>query len=83
VITADIVIQQIVTVLILLAAAVWLAWHAYRFIKPRTAGGGGCGGSCGCGHETAGTAPPAADATKGQTVFLPSDDLIARLKARK
>ena len=68
--------QQIVVILLVVVCAAWLGYYVYRFVKPRA---GGCGGSCGCGSKL----ETGAKKEAGQTVFFRSDDLVARLKARK
>jgi hypothetical protein len=70
--------QQIAVILIIAAAAAWLGLYAWRFLHPKK--GRACGGNC-CDTGTAEKKP--AEKPAGQTVFFSSDDLVARVKARK
>jgi hypothetical protein len=74
-------LQTILTISIIAAAALWVGYKLFRSFTPKSKSG--CGGSCGCGHETGeATSVPAAP-QKQQTVFFSEDDLIRRLKARQ
>lgn len=73
--------QNAIMLTIVVAALLWLAWQAYRFLRP-SKNTSGCPGGCGC--NSAKTIQPTPPPTpSGQTVFLPFDDLIRRLQARK
>jgi len=67
--------QTVLTLLLVLAATLWLARLAYRTFTQKS----GCGTSCNCGPKNA---PAAPTNHKPQTVFFPTDDLIRRYKAR-
>jgi hypothetical protein len=69
--------QQIIVILILLACGTYLAFQAYRYLRPKP-GGKACGGGC-CDGEEAKTP----QSTTAKTIMISSDDLRARLKARK
>ena len=68
--------QQVIVITLIAAALVWLVMYVYRFLYPKA---GGCAGGCGCGHDK--ESQPAGQ--KGTTQFLPSSNLVARLKARR
>ena len=73
-------IQDLIVILIVGACAVWLGMQAFRYLKPRP--GKGCAGGCCDGAEK----NPAAGAAGGggeRTMMISSDDLRARLAARK
>jgi hypothetical protein len=70
--------QQIAVILVVLACAAWLGIYAWRFFKPKK--GRACGGNC-CDGGAAEKKP--AEPAAGQTVFFRSEDLVARIKARK
>ena len=71
--------QELIVILIVAACALWLARQAYRYLYPRP-GGKTCGGGCCDGNAKA----PASSAQPGERVMMiSSDDLRARLKARK
>lgn len=77
-------LQNIITILIVAGALGWAGWQAYRWLVPSAKGGGGCAGGCGCGKERSSeTSTSAKNPGKAQTQFLPSEDLVARIKARK
>ena len=73
--------QTIVTVLIVAMAAAWIARHIWRFWHPPKKG---CAGSC-CSHGSGtGPEPEAAIPPKaGGEVMILSNDLRARVKARR
>jgi hypothetical protein len=72
-------VQQLIVLLIVLACAAWLGLQVYRFFRPKP-GGKACGSCCDAGAQK----KPAAAATGGPHVMMiSSDDLRARVKARK
>jgi hypothetical protein len=76
------VLQQVIVLLIVLACAGWLGVQVYRFFRPKP-GGKMCGAGCCDGEEK----KPAAAASEGNggghVMMISSDDLRARIKARK
>ncbi len=74
-------LQTILTISIIAAAALWVGYKLFRSFAPKSKSG--CGGSCGCGHETGEAKPAASTPEKPQTVFFSEDDLVRRLKARR
>jgi hypothetical protein len=74
-------LQTILTIAIIAAAALWVGYRLYRSFAPKNKAG--CGGSCGCGHELGETKPTASTPKNPQTVFFSEDDLVRRLKARR
>jgi len=75
--------QQVIVILIVTACGLWLIVQGWRFLRPKP-GGKACGGGC-CDGEAK---PPLAGAVSGaapkeRTVMILSDDLRARVKARK
>ena len=71
-------IQQTIVILIVAACGVWLGWQAFRYLRPK-AGGKMCAGGCCDGEEKKSAV---AGASRG-TMMISSDDIRARLKARK
>jgi hypothetical protein len=73
-------VQTLIVILAVTAAAAYLGWQVYRFFAPRLIPGKACGGSC-CSHrepEPAAATPPAP-----RTQMITSDSLRARIKARQ
>jgi hypothetical protein len=76
-------IQEIIVILAVAGCAIWLAVQVYRFLKPRP--GKMCGGGC-CDESSAKKSPSAvASASAGgeRVMMISSDDMRARIKARK
>lgn len=66
---------------IVVACLAWVSVQVYRYFRPR-AGGKACGGSC-C--DSAAKQPEMGNGGRsaGQVMMISSDDLRARVKARK
>jgi hypothetical protein len=69
--------QTIFVILLVTACALWLAYMAYRYLKPKP-GGKLCAGGC-CEGESK---KPATDAAH-RTIMVSADDLRNRLQSRK
>ena len=70
--------QMVIVILVVAASAMWLGLQGYRYLRPKP-GGKLCGGNC-CD----GDAPPAKTEPRGERVMMiSSDDLRARVAARK
>ena len=72
--------QQVIVILAVAACALWLGYYVYRFFHPRS--GRTCGGGC-CDAGNKPATKESAGSEKSQSVFFSSDDLVARIKARK
>jgi hypothetical protein len=75
------VAQQLIVIAVVAVCGLWLGLQVYRFFKPKP-GGKMCGGGCCDGEEK----KPAAAAAAGggeRVMMISSDDLRARVKARK
>ena len=68
--------QQAIVIVIVALCGAWLGLQAWRYLRPKT-GGKACAGGC-CDGEAA-----KPQATGPRTMMISSDDLRARLKARK
>ena len=78
--------QQVVVLLIILACVGYVGLQVYRFFRPKP--GKACGSCCDAGKKPvaagAGNVGAAAGAPRGERVMMiSSDDLRARVKARK
>jgi hypothetical protein len=71
--------QQLIVVLLVGLCVSWLAYQAYRYFRPKP-GGKLCGGNC-CDGPAA--PPPPGSSSAQRVMMISSDDLRARLKARK
>jgi hypothetical protein len=72
--------QLVIVIFIVVACAGWLGWQGFLYFKPR-AGGKACAGGCCDGGEEK---PPTQAASGGKrTMMISSDDLRARVAARK
>ena len=69
-------IQQAIVILAVAFAGLWLAWTAYRYLRPRNAGM--CAGGCCDGLEKKQTRN-----SGGGVIMISSDDLRARLKSHR
>ncbi len=69
--------QLALVILIVGACVVWLGFFSYRYFRPK-AGGGCAGGCCGGSEERAKD-----DAAAPPVQMISSDDMRARLKARR
>jgi len=76
-------VQQVLVILIVTVCAGWLGWQAFRYVRPKP-GAKGCAGGCCAGEEKPAAAAANASATAGgRTMMISSDDLRARIAARK
>ena len=69
--------QLALVILIVGACVVWLGFYCYRYFRPKA--GGGCAGGC-CGGQDE---PVKEDAGAPPVQMISSDDMRARLKARR
>lgn len=76
--------QELVVIAILGGCAAWLGRQVYRFFVPR-AGGKVCGGNCCSGGDAPAPRSSGAGSAAAEKplVMISSDDLRARLKARR
>jgi len=75
-------LQNGLTILIVLGALGWGAWYVFRWFVPgskRT----GCAGGCGCGKQAQKSTDHPTPPAQERTLFVPTADLVTRLKARK
>jgi len=70
--------QQAIVILIVSLCALWLGYQAWRYFRPKP-NGKLCAGGCCDGEEK----KPAAVPPGPRTVMISSDDLRARIQARK
>ncbi len=70
--------QQIIAIGLVGGCGAWLGLQAFRYLRPK-AGAGKCAGGC-CEGEPEKTQ---AGATGGRLIMISSDDMRARLAARK
>jgi hypothetical protein len=73
--------QQLIVILIVAGSAAWLGWQAFRYFRPK-AGGRACAGGC-CDGEEKPAVRTASAAPGTRTMMITSDDLRARIAARK
>jgi hypothetical protein len=75
-------VQEALVIVIVTACAGWLGWQGFRYLKPKP-GGKACAGGCCDGEEKPVASARPATASGAPTLMISSDDLRARIAARK
>ncbi|HUO08708.1 MAG TPA: hypothetical protein VM008_10440 [Phycisphaerae bacterium] len=73
--------QELIVILVVAACGLWMAWQGYRCFRPRP-GAKLCGGNC-CDGEAKGVESKPGGAKGERVMMISSDDLRARVAARK
>jgi hypothetical protein len=72
--------QLAIVILVVVACAMFLAYQAFRYFKPKAGSNKLCAGGC-C--DGAAAQPAASSPGASRTIMISSDDLRNRIKARK